>query len=72
MKNITRPAENLSNREYIPKTNAPVLALVPTTSEMKFIPVDKTIVCETPKNKIEDTYKWCNDIHYPTSLFCQK
>lgn len=49
MMKITIPAENLSRREYIPKTNAPVFALVPTTSEMKFMPVDSTIVCDTPK-----------------------
>lgn len=48
IKNITIPAENLSKREYIPKTNAPVFAFVPTTSDMKFIPVESTIVCETP------------------------
>ncbi len=49
MKNIVIPAENLSKREYMPKTNAPVLALVPTTYEMKFIPVESTIVWQTPK-----------------------
>ncbi len=48
IRNITIPAENLSSKLYIPNTNAPVFALAPTTSEMKFIPVDSTIVCETP------------------------
>lgn len=40
----------------MPKTNAPVLALEPTTSEIKLIPVDNTIVCETPRiNKLIPT-----------------
>ena len=52
---ITAPAENLSNKEYIPKTNAPVFALLPTTSEMKLIPVDNTILCEHPKLKMHFT-----------------
>lgn len=34
----------------MPKTNAPVFAFVPTTSEMKFMPVDRTIVWEIPTN----------------------
>ena len=48
IRNITIPAENLSSKLYIPNTNAPVFAFVPTTSEMKFIPVDSTIVWDTP------------------------
>ena len=44
IKKITAPAENLSNKLYIPNTKAPVLALVPTTSEIKLIPVARTIV----------------------------
>lgn len=48
--NITIPAENLSSKLYIPKTNAPVFAFVPTTSEMKFIPVESTMVWESPMN----------------------
>jgi len=44
IKKITMPAENLSNRLYIPNTNAPVFALVPTTSDIKLMPVESTIV----------------------------
>lgn len=32
----------------MPNTNAPVLALVPITSEIKLMPVDNIIVCEHP------------------------
>jgi hypothetical protein len=42
MRKIAIPEENLSNREYIPKTKAPLLALAPTTSEIRFIPVERT------------------------------
>ena len=49
IKNITRPAENLSNKLYIPKTKAPVFAFDPTTSDIKLIPVESTIVCEIPR-----------------------
>ena len=37
------PLENLSKREYIPKTIAPFLLLVPITSEIKLTPVDRVI-----------------------------
>lgn len=47
---MTAPAENLSSKLYIPKTNPPVFVFVPITSEMKLIPVAKTIVCEQPMN----------------------
>ena len=49
-RNITIPAENLSSKLYMPKTNAPVFAFEPTTSEMKLMPVESTIVWETPTN----------------------
>ena len=46
---IAIPDENLSSKEYIPNTNAPVLALPPTTSDIRLIPVDNTKDWETPK-----------------------
>ena len=42
------PQENLSRSEYIPKTNAPDLPLVPTTSEIMLIPVANTKDCDAP------------------------
>lgn len=45
---IAIPEENLSSKEYIPNTNAPVLALPPTTSDIRFMPVDNTNDCDTP------------------------
>lgn len=46
---MTIPAENLSSKLYAPKTKAPVFALVPTTSDIRLIPVERTNDCEQPK-----------------------
>lgn len=49
IKNITKPAENLSTKLYAPKMNAPDFDFLPITSEMKFILVDKIIGWDNPK-----------------------
>lgn len=71
-RNITIPAENLSSKLYMPKTNAPVFAFEPTTSEIKLMPVESTIVWETPMDKHECTYKCGDNVHHPSCGFSQQ
>lgn len=48
---MAMPELNLSSREYMPNTNAPVLAFAPTTSEMRLMPVDSTRDWEAPMKR---------------------
>ena len=50
IKYMANPDANLSNRLQAPNTNAPFFPLVPTTSEIKLIPVESTSACDIPIN----------------------
>lgn len=45
---MSNPAEILSKKLYTPKTKAPESPLLPITSEIKFMPVERIIDCEIP------------------------
>ena len=46
---IAIPHENLSSKEYMPNTNAPDFPFVPTTSDIRLMPVARTKDCDAPK-----------------------